>query len=118
MLPTACTYGSLKAGIRTHPNRRSSSCACAKNSPKMPLDDSTIYACLSRIRAVWPTLDELPEGVFVMSLNQVQRVLEQEGLEAITPARIEGWREIAEGYLIPFYEASKATAPSSESSQP
>jgi hypothetical protein len=73
----------------------------------MTLDDNTIDACLKLLRTHWPTVDELPVGVYNLTLNQIQRVLEREGLEAITPERIEGWREIAEGYLIPFSEASK-----------
>jgi hypothetical protein len=73
----------------------------------MTPDKTTLDACLKLLRENWPNLDELPEGVANLTLNQIERVLEREGLEAITPERIEGWREIAEGYLTPFSEASK-----------
>ena len=53
----------------------------------------------------------LPRPVRTLSLNRIQQVLEQEGLEAITPERIEGWKEIAEGYLLPFHDVV-ALAPS------
>ena len=82
----------------------------------MPLDNSTIDACLKRIRANWPTLDELPDPVATLMLNRIQQVLEQEGLEAITPARIEGWREIAEGYVLPLHDHSTNSATSSATS--
>lgn len=77
----------------------------------MTPDKTTIDACLSRLRATWPTLDDLPDPVATLSLNRIQQVLEQEGLEAITPARIGGWKEIAEGYLLPFHDVV-ALAPS------
>ena len=81
----------------------------------MPLDKTTIDACLNLLRTHWPTVDELPDGVYNLTLNRIQKVLEQEGLQAITPARIEGWREIAEGYLVPFNEASIPTVVPPES---
>jgi hypothetical protein len=58
----------------------------------------------------------MPRPVAVLALNRIQRVLEQEGLEAITPERIEGWKEIAEGYLLPLHDASIPTGASSETS--
>jgi len=82
----------------------------------MPLDKTTLDACSKLLRQHWPTLGDLPEGVVNLTLTRIQQVLEQEGLQAITPARIEGWREIAEGYLVPFNEASIPTATSSASS--
>ena len=80
----------------------------------MTPDKTTIDACLKRIRATWPTIDELPDPVATRSLNRVQQVLEQEGLEAITPERIEGWKEIAEGYLLPLHDASTLAPQSSK----
>ena len=77
----------------------------------MTPDKTTLDACSKLLRQHWPTLGELPEGVVNRTLNRIQQVLEQEGLEAITPARIEGWKEIAEGYLLPFHDVV-ALAPS------
>jgi hypothetical protein len=72
----------------------------------MTLDKTTIDACLTQLRTHWPELSTLPQGVGTLVLNRIQQVLEKEGLEAITPERINGWRKIAEEYLVPFHEAS------------
>ena len=73
----------------------------------MTLDKTTIDACLTRLDQHWPERTSLPEGVRVMSLNRIEQVLEREGLEAITPERIRGWRKIAEEYLVPLHAASQ-----------
>ena len=80
----------------------------------MTPDKTTLDACSTLLRKSWPELTSMPRPVAVLALNRIQRVLEQEGLEAITPARIEGWKEIAEGYLLPLHDASTLAPQSSK----
>ena len=77
----------------------------------MTPDKTTIADCSKHLRQHWPQISELPDGVLNRVTSRIQQVLEQEGLEAITPARIEGWKEIAEGYLLPLHDVV-ALAPS------
>lgn len=90
----------------------------------MNLEKTTIDACWKLLSATWPEIDDLPDGVFNVIVNQIQRVLETEGLAAITPERIEGWKELTEEHLMPMndlYQAqknlSRATNLSSATSQ-
>ncbi len=76
--------------IRPHKNRRSSSCDLTKTLPQMTLEKTTRDACWKLLLATWPGIDDLPDGVFALIVNRIQRVLETEGLAAITPERIEG----------------------------
>jgi hypothetical protein len=95
-----------------------------KISHQMTLEKTTIDACWKLLLTTWPEIDDLPDGVFNVIVNQIQRVLETEGLAAITPERIEGWKELTEEHLMPMndlYQAqknpSKATELSSATSQ-
>jgi hypothetical protein len=67
--------------------------------------------------ATWPEIDDLPDGVFALIVNRIQRVLETEGLAAITPERIEGWKELTEEHLMPMndlYQAQKSPSTTTE----
>ena len=74
----------------------------------MTLEKTTRDACWKLLLATWPEIDSLPDGVFNVIVNQIQRVLETEGLDAITPERIEGWKELTEEHLMPMNDLYQA----------
>jgi hypothetical protein len=74
----------------------------------MTLEKTTLDACSKLLRQHWPTLGELPKEVVNVSLTRIQQVLETEGLAAITPERIEGWKELTEEHLMPMNDLYQA----------
>lgn len=74
----------------------------------MTLEKTTLDACWKLLLATWPEIDGLPDGVFALIVNRIQRVLETEGLAAITPERIEGWKELTEEHLMPMNDLYQA----------
>lgn len=84
----------------------------------MTPDKNTLAACSQLLNQHWPELTSMPRPVAVLALNRIQQVLETEGLAAITPERIEGWKELTEGYLMPTFEHATTTAVAQQSPKP
>ena len=62
----------------------------------MTIDATTAETIFSLLRKHWPTLQQSPDTEVVRVLNRIQAIVEKEGLEALTPDRIQGLKEIFE----------------------
>ena len=62
----------------------------------MKIDATTAETIFSLLREHWPTLQQQPDSEKVRVLNRIQDKVEKQGLEALTPARIRGLKEIFE----------------------
>lgn len=75
--------------------------------PATSLSKQEIAHLTQQLRRDWPELDHYETGVFNLAINRVQAIAEAEGVAAITPARLEGLREIIEEYILPFAEVAR-----------
>ena len=62
----------------------------------MTIDATTAETIFSLLREHWPTLVRQPNTEQIRVLNRIQDIVEKEGLEALTPDRIQGLKEIFE----------------------
>ena len=62
----------------------------------MTIDATTAETIFSLLRKYWPTLEQQPDTEQIRVLNHIQKIVEKEGLEALTPARFRGLKEIFE----------------------
>ena len=62
----------------------------------MTIDATTVETIFSLLHKHWPTLFHQPRTEVVRVLNRIQDIVEKEGLEALTPDRIQGLKEIFE----------------------
>ena len=65
----------------------------------MTIDATTAETIFSLLREHWPTLQQQPDSEKVRVLNRIQDIVEKEGLEALTPDRIQGLKEIFEDVI-------------------
>lgn len=71
------------------------------------LTASDLDALVGLVRRHWPELNHYERSIVTLALNRVQAIAEQEGVAAITAARLAGQREIIEEYLLPFAEVAR-----------
>ena len=60
------------------------------------VDEKTARLLLARVKATWPELDQRPRTEITRALNGIENIALDEGVEAVTPDRILGMKELFE----------------------
>ena len=67
-----------------------------KNKTLDEVDEKTARILLARVKATWPELDQRPRTEIIRALNGIENIALNEGVEAVTPDRILGMKELFE----------------------
>lgn len=60
------------------------------------VDEKTARILLARVKATWPELDQRPRTEITRALNGIENIALDERVEAVTPDRILGIKELFE----------------------
>jgi hypothetical protein len=76
-------------------------------SVKKKLTGEEIDHLLNLVREHWPEVFDYEEGIADKALNRIHEIAEKEGVESITPPRLEGIRELCEEQSLVFVEMER-----------
>ena len=76
-------------------------------SAKKKLTGEEIDHLLNLVREHWPEVFDYEEGIANKALNRIQEIAEKEGVDSITPPRLEGLRELYEEQFLVFVEMER-----------
>ena len=76
-------------------------------SAQQKLTYEEIDHLLNLVREHWPEVFDYEEGIANKALNRIQEIAEKEGVESITPPRLEGLRELYEEQFLVFVEMER-----------
>ena len=76
-------------------------------SSQYKLTSEDIDHLLNLVREHWPEVFDYEEGIANKALNRIQEIAEKEGVDSITPPRLEGLRELYEKQFLVFVEMSR-----------
>ena len=76
-------------------------------SSQYKLTAEDIDHLLNIVRKHWPEVFDYEEGVANKALNRIQEIAEKEGVDSITPPRLEGLRELYEEQFLVFVEMNR-----------